>query len=145
MNNISYYEQISNSNKSYNIDDDFEDHIINDRDDLFSGNHVVLVTDSNPWYINKTNTVPVKYIANEFTSSSDPYERNTYQKFAKYKSKLKYDPTKLDLGFGHSFIEHKYVSTVEDFDGSSDRMNRNILISILAVLLVVFIYNKVHY
>jgi hypothetical protein len=132
---------------------------------LFKGSHVVLVSENNPWYVNKG--VPLKYISNkEFTNkfekpSGDPYGRLMYE-HQDYKSDCELIDELPDLGFGHSILERKiavgdkcikkkdmnqnkenYSNNVnEGFSGNPDKMNRNILIFILLTLIIFYLYRK---
>ena len=113
---------------------------------LFKGAHVVLVSEENPWYINKG--IPKKYISNmDFVNDIESYSRGmTPQEI--YKSDIKLDTTLPDLGLGHSIIQRKltmdgvnYLEGVEGFSGSkSDIMNRNILLILVIILLICWFY-----
>lgn len=131
--------QFNNSTKS-NFDNNYIDQ------NLFKGAHVVLVSEENPWYINKG--IPNKYISNmEFVNDINSYSRGMLPHEI-YKSEVKLDTTLPDLGLGHSIIQRKltmdgidYLDRIEGFSGSkSDIMNRNILIVILIILLIFWCY-----
>jgi hypothetical protein len=135
---------------NYNFSDekDFNDNYLDKK--LFNGAHVVLVSENNPWYINKG--VPLKYISNkEFTNkfekpSGDPYGRLMYE-HQDYKSDCELIETLPDLGFGHSIIERKIAvgdncKKIEGFSGNPDNMNRNILIFILVGLIAFYLYRR---
>jgi hypothetical protein len=115
---------------------------------LFKGAHVVLVSDENPWYINKG--ISKKYISNnEFLNDIDS-STHGMSPHEIYKSNAKLDTTLPDLGLGHSFIQRKvtmdgidYLSGTEGFsDTKSDIMNRNILLIILLILIFFYLYHN---
>jgi hypothetical protein len=115
---------------------------------LFKGAHVVLVSEENPWYINKG--IPKKYISErEFLNDIYPYSRGMYP-YEQYKSDVKLDTTLPDLGLGHSIIQRRlvmegkdFLNTTENFNSTkSDIMNRNILIVILLLLILFLLYNQ---
>lgn len=131
--------QFNNSEES-----DFNNNYIDQN--LFKGAHVVLVSEENPWYINKG--IPKKYISNmEFVNDIDSYSRGMMPHEI-YKSDVKLDTTLPDLGLGHSIIHRKltmdginYLEGVEGFSGSnSDIMNRNILLILLIILVIFWFY-----
>ena len=144
---INNYEQVDkNDNNSldvnYNMTDeqDFNNEYIDKN--LFKGAHVVLVSDDNPWYINKG--VPLKYVGKDFTMDVNPYDTHMYP-YEEYKSRVKMNMNKPDLGFGHSYLQRTINMTggpVEGFSGSSDTMNRNILISLLVFIIIVWLYRR---
>jgi hypothetical protein len=157
------YEQIDSSYMNNNRDDNRDDNDIdvqfNNSEDnefnnnyidqnLFKGAHVVLVSEGNPWYLNKG--IPKKYISNiEFVNDIESYSRgmNPHQI---YKSDIKLDTTLPDLGLGHSILHRKittdgnnYLDGVEGLSSSkSDIMNRNILLILLVILLIFWLYHN---
>lgn len=132
-------------NYNFNEETELNDNYIDQN--LFKGAHVVLVSENNPWYINKG--IPQKYISHEFTTTiDDPYGRDMY-KYHSYKPKYKIDPTLPDLGLGHSILERDLsmknvgINKIEGFNGNkSDKMNRNILIVIILILILFYLYIK---
>jgi hypothetical protein len=133
-------------NYNFTEENEFNDNYVDQN--LFKGAHVVLVSENNPWYINKG--IPQKYISREFTTTvDDPYGQNMY-KYHSYKPKYKLDESLPDLGLGHSILERNLamknmgVNQIEGFNGNtkSDKMNRNILIAIIVILLLFYLYNK---
>lgn len=157
--NSNNLEDESSLDVNYNFSDENE---LNNNyldQNLFKGSHVVLVSENNPWYVNKG--VPLKYISNkEFTNkfekpSGDPYGRLMYE-HQDYKSDCKLIDTLPDLGFGHSILERKIAvgdkciknkdlnqnRESEGFSGDPDKMNRNILIFILLSLIIFYLYRR---
>lgn len=106
---------------------------------LFEGSHVVLTIDEDPWYQSGELGIPKKYIPSDFTSDDDPYKSDVYLKQAPYKSNVKLDTTKYDLGLGHSFLERK--KNMENFT-TSDNTNRNILIVLIIIILLIYFIKK---
>jgi hypothetical protein len=145
--NSTYYD---NNSLDVNYNNSEESEINNNYIDqnLFKGAHVVLVSEENPWYINKN--IPKKYISDsDFINNFDNVE--PYGKGMKdqqdYKSYVKLDTTLPDLGLGHSFLQRKLSmdSGIEQFNSDSsksDIMNRNILIFVLVILIAIWLYRK---
>jgi len=106
---------------------------------LFEGSHVVLTLDNDPWYQSGNLGIPEKYIPSDFTSDDDPYKTDLHQRYAPYRSNVKLDVNKYDLGLGHSFLERK--NKTENFT-LSDNTNRNILILLLIIILVIYFVKK---
>jgi hypothetical protein len=106
---------------------------------LFEGSHVVLTMDEDPWYQSGNLGIPEKYIPSDFTSDDDPYKSDIHLKYAPYKSNVKLDKTKYDLGLGHSFLERK--KNMEQFT-ISDNTNRNILIILIIIILIIYFIKK---
>ena len=134
--------QFNNSEES-----EFNNNYIDEN--LFKGAHVVLVSEENPWYINKG--IPKKYISNmEFVNDINSYSRGMMPQEI-YKTDVILDTTLPDLGLGHSIIQRKltmdgvnYLNGVEGFSNSkSDIMNRNILL-ILLIILVLFWFYRIY-
>ncbi len=161
MNNIINYEYIDSENKNrdnssldvnYNFTEDNESSNRYVDENLFKGAHVVLVSDDNPWYVNKG--IPLKYISKDFNKemNSDmpsPYEQGMYNK-EKYYTNCDLRPNLSNFGKGYSYLENEIStrcnpkSNVEGFSGynDSDNMNRNILIIILILLVAFYIYRR---
>jgi hypothetical protein len=106
---------------------------------LFEGSHVVLTIDEDPWYQSGNLGIPDKYIPTDFTSDDDPYKSDIHLKYAPYKSNVKLDKNKHDLGLGHSFLERK--KNMENFT-MSDNTNRNILIVLLIIIILIYLIKK---
>lgn len=106
---------------------------------LFEGSHVVLTIDEDPWYQSGNLGIPRKYIPSDFTSDEDPYKSDVYVHNAPYKSNVKFDMTKSDLGLGHSLIERK-INT-EKFT-MSNNTNRNILILLIIIIIVIYLVKR---
>jgi len=106
---------------------------------LFEGSHVVLTMDEDPWYQSGNLGITKKYIPSDFTSDDDPYKSDIHLKYAPYKSNVKLDMTKYDLGLGHSFLERK--KNMEQFT-ISDNTNRNILIVLIVIILLIYLVKK---
>jgi hypothetical protein len=161
MNNIINYEYIDSENKNrdnssldvnYNFTDENEASNRYVDENLFKGSHVVLVSDDNPWYVNKG--IPIKYISKDFNKemNSDipsPYEQGMYDK-ENYYTNCDMRPDLANFGRGYSYLENEIStrcepkSKVEGFSGynDSDNMNRNILIIILVLLVMFYIYRR---
>jgi hypothetical protein len=141
------YEQIDESyNNNNNSDNEFNNNYIDQN--FFKGSHVVLVSEEDPWYLNKG--IPQKYISNmEFVNDIESYSRGM-SPYEIYKSDIKLDTTLPDLGLGHSMLHRKittdgnnYLDGVEGFSSSkSDIMNRNILLILLVILLIFWLYHN---
>ena len=106
---------------------------------LFEGSHVVLTLDNDPWYQSGNLGIPEKYIPSDFTSDDDPYKTDLHQRYAPYRTNVKLDVNKYDLGLGHSLLERK--NKIENFT-LSDNTNRNILILLLIIILVIYFVKK---
>ena len=106
---------------------------------LFEGSHVVLTMDEDPWYNSDNLGIPKKYIPYNFTSDDDPYKSDLHLKYAPYKSNVKLDMTKNDLGLGHSFLARK--KNMENFT-TSDNTNRNILMVLIIIILIIYFIKK---
>lgn len=106
---------------------------------LFEGSHVVLTIDDDPWYQSGNLGIPDKYIPSDFTSDDDPYKSDVFLKYAPYKTNVKLDRTKYDLGLGHSLLERK--KNMENFT-TSDNTNRNILIVLLIIIILIYFIKK---
>jgi hypothetical protein len=148
-------EDESSLDVNYNFSDENELNNSYLDKNLFKGAHVVLVSENNPWYINKG--VPQKYMSNkEFTNkfekpSGDPYSRSMYE-HQDYNTDCQLVKNLPDLGFGHSILERKIAvgdkcikvnkSKVEGFSSDPDKMNRNILIFILLALIAFYLYRR---
>jgi hypothetical protein len=160
MNSIINFENIESESKNrdnssldvnYNFNDENEESNRYVDENLFKGAHVVLVSDDNPWYVNKG--VPVKYISKDFNKLDSkvpqPYEQGMYDN-EKYYTNCDLRPELSNYGRGYSYLENEIStrcnpkSKVEGFSGStdSDNMNRNILIFILILLITFYIYRR---
>jgi len=106
---------------------------------LFEGSHVVLTMDEDPWYQSDNLGIPQKYIPSDFTSDDDPYKSDLHLKYAPYKSNVKLDKTKYDLGLGHSFLERK--KNMINFT-MSDNTNRNILIVLIIIIILIYLLKR---
>ena len=106
---------------------------------LFEGSHVVLKMDEYPWFQSGNLGISKKYIPSDFTSDDDPYKSDIHLKYAPYKSNVKLDMNKYDLGLGHSFLERK--KNMEQFT-MSDNTNRNILIILIIIILIIYLIKK---
>ncbi len=162
MNNIINYEHIDSDNNrdkssldvNYNEDNESSNRYVDQN--LFKGAHVVLVSDDNPWYVNKG--IPLKYISKDFNNKISskvptPYEQGMYDN-DKYYTNCDLRPDLANFGRGYSYLENEIStrcdpksnqnSNIEGFSGSfdSDNMNRNILIIILILLVAFYIYRR---
>ena len=106
---------------------------------LFEGSHVVLTLEEDPWYQSDNLGIPQKYIPSDFTSDDDPYKTDYHQKYARYKSNVKLDINKFDLGLGHSILERK--KNMENFN-VSDNTNRNILLILLIIIILIYFIKR---
>lgn len=107
--------------------------------DKYRGNQVVLVSDNNPWYINKNITIPLKYISNNNFMGYNVTKNN----YALYDSKVTLDTDSPTMGYGYSYSSR---NNVEKFTNNSDEEekdnNSDIIIFVLFfILLILFIYN----
>ncbi len=163
MNNIINYEHIESDNRdnssldvNYNFSEDNESNNKYVDQNLFKGAHVVLVSDDNPWYVNKG--IPLKYISKDFnkvisSKIPSPNEQGMYNN-EKYYTNCDLRPDLANFGRGYSYLENEIStrcdpkensnSNVEGFSGSfdSDNMNRNILIVILILLVAFYVYRR---
>ena len=70
----------------------------------------------------------------DFTSDDDPYKSDIHLKYAPYKTNVKLDKTKYDLGLGHSFLERK--KNMENFvtENSINQRFYNIIFFVTSLL-----------
>lgn len=102
--------------------------------DKYRGKTVVLVASDNPWYINKDTTYPVKYSNPENIRDDIKYREN-----ADFKSTMVLDPTKPDLGLGHSFLERANNGcNIEGF--SEENENRHAIMILFVIIFLVLVY-----
>ena len=121
----------------------------------YRGNKLVLVEAENPWYVNKENTIPVKYIHNHnfFIDKNiqklqnTPTIPNAYQNTpdnvnnnATYVSNVVLDTSKPSLGFGYSFAGRNVEQFNEKSSSNKDNSNYVIIIMFIAIILL-FGYN----
>jgi hypothetical protein len=111
----------------------------NNNNNLFEGSHVVLTIDKDPWYQSGNLGISQEHIPSDFTSDDDPYKTDVHVKYAPYKSNVRIDKTKSDLGFGHSFLERK--NNTEKFT-MSNNTNRNILILLLIIIVIIYLVKR---
>ena len=116
-------------------------------DNLLKGSQVVLVDSDNPWYLNKELNVANKYIPNEFSlefKDDNPYKQSTYVKQGRYRTELTPEQ-QAKLLKTHSFYERKLIVDGKEYfnqDKSSDTMNRNILIALIAIIIIIYLYKR---
>jgi len=134
-----------------NLDDNLSEKSSCDSDfgNLLKGTEVVLVDSDSPWFLNKKLNVAPKYIPNNFNSefnNDNPYKENHLLKQAKYKTNVTPEQQNKLIYQPHSLLERKLVSeTKENFDYTkitNDKMNRNILIGILIIIIFIYIYKR---
>ena len=116
-------------------------------DNLLKGSQVVLVDSDNPWYLNKELNVAGKYIPSEFSlefKDDNPYKQSTYVKEGRYRTNLTPEQ-QAKLLKTHSFYERKLIVDGKEYfnqDKSSDNMNRNILIALIASIIIIYLYKR---
>ena len=135
----------------FNSCDNYSDNSTNDSsiDNLLKGTQVVLVDSDNPWFLNKSLEVSQKYIPNDFClefKDDNPYKRNISLKQGRYKTELS-PLQQAELLKTHSFLERKLITDNKEYFNatskiSSDTMNRNILIGIIIILIVIYLYKR---
>jgi hypothetical protein len=103
---------------------------------IAKGKRVVLVDSENPWFVNKENTEIVKYIKpNDFI----PAVNKPNFTFSPYKSSMKYDFSKRDLGLGYSYKQR--YQALEHFNLNDESNNKYVLILSLVLILLIVLKN----
>ena len=116
-------------------------------DNLLKGTQVILVDSDDPWYLNKDLNVAGKYIPSEFSlefKDDNPYKQSISLKEGKYKTQLS-PQQQAKLLKTHSFYERKLIVDGKEYfnqDKSSDNMNRNILIALIAIIIIIYLYKR---
>ena len=106
------FEDTFKDNNSLDVNYNFiEENEINNKyidTNLFKGAHVVLVSEENPWYVNKG--IPQKYLSkefmNEYVEDPSPYDNDMYPNDI-YNSNVKLNKRYPDMGLGHSILARK--------------------------------------
>ena len=127
-----------------------KEHFTDNNWQIFKTNNLVLVENNNPWYVNKENTIPVKYISSEeyFKNKDDkidythPYGFNKPSDSAQYESNIKIDLSKPNLGLGYSFAERKNVENFGPPTKNKDNTNYIIIIMFI-VIAALFLYRSI--
>lgn len=112
----------------------------------YKGKMVVLVHSEDPWYVNTDITEQVQY------DKSDPELNKVVYKNADYKANFKYDLSREDLGYGHSFASRKgekcsfdsMGNRIEGFNGDDSQYIKiiNLIASIMLIILIVYMIYK---
>ena len=152
--NSTYYD---NNSLDVNYNNNSEETEFNNNyidQNLFKGAHVVLVSEENPWYVNKG--IPQKYLSkefmNEYVVDPSPYDNDMYPNDI-YNSNVKLDKRYPDMGLGHSILARKIaMDNTEQFNNTNsnsnnnltttDIMNRNILVILLIILVLIYLYRR---
>lgn len=142
------YETSSKIRKIENFDGNTEGEQVLDNDEnknwnQYKSRSLVLVESNNPWYINKNDTIPIKYIKN------DDYFNRGYHKYSEgssYDSNIELDGASPTMGYGYSFADRRKVQKpekIENFSDDSDNVdNTNYIIIILFIVIaLLFLYN----
>lgn len=124
-------------------------------EDCRIGKHVVLVEDNNPWYINKTCTIPAKIILDDSVSStvnkairrSDVLSKNN---MALFDSTAVLDTTKPNLNLGYSYASRNRMlnkqssnNLIETFDNldvnNSNKYHEQLTLTVLVIIILIII------
>jgi hypothetical protein len=135
------------STDTKNIPEQIE-HFTDNNWEVFKTNNLVLVEANNPWYVNKENTIPQKYISSDKYFENDdnkkdythPYAYNKPQDSAQYVSNVKLDGSQPNLGLGYSFAERRNVENFGPSTKKDDNTNYIIMIMFFVIALL-FLYN----
>ncbi len=125
-----------------------KEHFTDNNWQVYKTNSLVLVEANNPWYVNKENTIPLKYISSDKYFQNDdnkkdytnPYGYNNIQSNAQYESNTKLDGSKPNLGLGYSFAERRNIENFGPKTEKKDNTNYIILIMFIVIILL-FAYN----
>lgn len=105
---------------------------------IAKGKRVVLVDSENPWFVNRENTEIANYIKpNSFTSYNS--NKISEDNFSPYKSSMKYDFSKRDLGLGYSYKQR--YEALEHFNLNNESNNKYVLILSLILILLIVLKN----
>lgn len=148
--NIEHFANDNVTNNNTNINETYETYeTTNDENDWskYRGKQVVLVSENNPWYINKNATIPLKYISNDNFLGANIFKNN----YALYDSKVVLDNDTPSLGYGYSYASRRNVETFKNDDENNeddeddeekDTTNSDkIILLLFIILLLLFIYN----
>ncbi len=126
-----------------------KEHFTDNNWHVFKTNNLVLVEANNPWYVNKENTIPIKYISSDkyFENNDDkidykhPYGFNKPPDSAQFESHVKLDGSKPNLGLGYSFAERN----IENFGQKPEKKDNTnyIIIIMFIVIALLFLYRSI--
>jgi hypothetical protein len=114
--------------------------------DVFKTKNLVLLETKNPWYLNKKNTIPVKYISSDNyfnnknnnnpppNNNNNPPPNNT-----QYESKQNLG---LGLGLDNSFTERQNIENFGQKPKKNDNTNYIIIIMFIVIVLL-FLYRSI--
>ncbi len=148
-NNNTDYDS-DNENDDYNITNPNKkhksrkiEHFTSDEDDNngYSSKSIVLVENDNPWYVNKKDTIPVKYISNDnyFGYRKSPED-------ASFDSQMVLDASLPSMGMGYSYASRQNViKNVENMEGKPAKDNSNYIIILLFVAIAILLFYKMYY
>jgi hypothetical protein len=105
------------------------------------GKYVKLIENTNPWYINKTDTpVKPKGIVKRTRRILNNHNEYRFYDSADYKSKSKLDLTRPDMGYGYSFGDRARIECFEQNEkNDEDNQSYNYLNILFYLLLIYFI------
>lgn len=130
------YNIIKLTDNKNNKNDKIIEHFSNNISDKpLESKHLVLVESDDPWFINKNDTIKLKYIKNDNFYGS----RESYPEGASFKSNTVLDQSSPTLGYGYSYAERKNIIK-EKFANINDSSNHIILI-MLVIIVALFLYN----
>jgi hypothetical protein len=124
-------ENINDNKENINDNNKIIEHFSKD----ISDKHLVLVESDDPWFINKNDTIQLKYINNENYFG----HRKLYHKGALFKSNMILDESSPSLGFGYSYAERRNVIK-EIFSNINDSSNY-IILTMFIIITSLFLYN----
>jgi hypothetical protein len=136
-----------------NMENNRIDNIKNNRIENFSNewtnyrtNNLFLIETSNPWYINKHDIIPEKYIDNSDYLNENRKEKQIPYGYRKkmynneeYKTDVILNTNDPALGLGYSILDR---SKIESFNNEKERDNSNYIILLMFILIIIlFVYN----
>lgn len=139
---INHYNENENEHEN-EINKQNQNESISDNEytwDKYKGKQVVLVTDNNPWYVNKNITIPLKYVSNNNFLGYNVVKNN----YAKYESNVTLDKDSPTMGYGYSYASRRNVegfNNTSENEGDTDNNSDIIIFVLFFMLLLLFIYN----
>ncbi len=131
--------KINLANKQVNLanNQDNIEHFSSDWTEYRSPN-MVLVENENPWYVNKQDTIPVKYISN-----NNYFGYHKSRDGALYESQIVLDASSPSMGYGYSYASRQNVlKNVENMEGKSIKDNSNMIIIFLFIAIAILLFYK---